>query len=177
MSREWLKSKWGGIKDLFLSREGRSQLWDSTQRKSSWLLALLCVAIPFFPDQFAFGLALVLLGICIFISLLISVLILAPRDSIDVDYPKQHTSVRVQVGDLFDEADADLVIGFSDCFDTDISDGTIIAPGSVQGQFTKKFYNGDGERLLDDLEKALAEIRTSGKAHYETDGPNPSERR
>ncbi|GAA1022440.1 hypothetical protein Aple_075610 [Acrocarpospora pleiomorpha] len=59
------------------------------------------------------------------------------------------------VGDLF-EQDADIVVGFTDTFDTSISDGGVISSSTVQGQLVLRHYDGDHRRLDKDLSGALS---------------------
>ncbi|MFI9248105.1 macro domain-containing protein [Streptomyces sp. NPDC053086] len=60
-------------------------------------------------------------------------------------------------GDLFDQEDANLVIGFSDTFDT-FADDVVISRESVQGQLVDRLFEGR-HRLLDDkLRRGLREF-------------------
>jgi len=77
-----------------------------------------------------------------------------PRRSLRREFDLPDISVAVRVGDLFDEP-GHLVIGFSDTFDTDTTDGKIISPRSIQGQFLRRVYAGDRHRLDADIERAL----------------------
>lgn len=80
-----------------------------------------------------------------------------PRRSLRRDFDLPDIGVAVRVGDLFDEP-GHLVVGFSDTFDTDMTDGRIISPRSVQGQFLRRVYAGDRARLDADLDRALASV-------------------
>ncbi|WP_370943286.1 macro domain-containing protein [Amycolatopsis sp. cg5] len=77
-----------------------------------------------------------------------------PRHAFGRNFDLPDINVRVMVGDLFDQK-GHLVIGFSDAFDTDTTDGEIISPVSVQGQFLHRVYGDDRDRLDRDLEAAL----------------------
>jgi hypothetical protein len=77
-----------------------------------------------------------------------------PKQQVRRNFGRPDITVTVKVGNLFDQ-DAHLVIGFNDVFDTDTSDGTIISPRSVQGQFVERIYANDTMRLDSDLGKAL----------------------
>jgi Domain of unknown function (DUF6430) len=66
-------------------------------------------------------------------------------------------TVRIVVGDLFTQDAANLVIGFTDTFDTDVSDDRIIAAHSLQGQLVHRRYDGDHRRLDAELATALTE--------------------
>ncbi|QHA09864.1 hypothetical protein GQF42_27670 [Streptomyces broussonetiae] len=60
-------------------------------------------------------------------------------------------------GDLFDQTDANLVVGFSDTFDTS-ADDVVISRESVQGQLVERLFAGR-HRLLDDkLRRGLGEF-------------------
>ncbi|MFJ8363059.1 macro domain-containing protein [Streptomyces sp. NPDC093984] len=74
-----------------------------------------------------------------------------PRDSVSRRFNHPNFSVAVKVGDLFAER-SDLIIGFTDVFDTSIEGGDIISPGSVQGQLLEKVFHGD----VSSLDAALA---------------------
>lgn len=66
--------------------------------------------------------------------------------------------VEVRIGDLFKHT-GDLIIGCNTTFDTDTASG-LVSPASVQGQFTRLFY--DDVRHLDrDIEAQLAEVASS----------------
>lgn len=82
-----------------------------------------------------------------------------PRRHVSVEFKRPNMTVTVTVGDLFAQRNAHLVIGFNDVFDTDAKDGTIISPTSVQGQFLKRVYNDDLDRLNSDLTAALRAVR------------------
>nr|WP_281274284.1 macro domain-containing protein [Allorhizocola rhizosphaerae] len=72
------------------------------------------------------------------------------------------TGLRVHVaivaGDLFSWPQEDLVIGFTDTFDTSTEDDIIIASDSAQGQLLARIYRHDVERLDRDLDRSLAEV-------------------
>ncbi|WP_162624960.1 macro domain-containing protein [Streptomyces cadmiisoli] len=58
------------------------------------------------------------------------------------------------MGDIFSE-DADLVVGFTDTYDTSSDDASIISPRSVQGQLLQKIYGGDSQALDSALQDSL----------------------
>jgi hypothetical protein len=71
----------------------------------------------------------------------------------------RHPRCRVEIvqGDLFDDRDAHLVVGFTDVFDTDVTENRIINQSSVQGQFLHRIYRNDVATLDADLTRALAQ--------------------
>ncbi|MFF7936957.1 macro domain-containing protein [Streptomyces sp. NPDC007940] len=76
-----------------------------------------------------------------------------PRLIITHTYTHPSCEIRIKVGDILKEK-GNIIVGFTDTFDTDVSDGVIIDPRSVQGQFQQKFYS-DTERLDNELDVAL----------------------
>jgi hypothetical protein len=66
-------------------------------------------------------------------------------------------TVKIVVGDLFAQKRANLVVEFSDTFDTDVSDDRVIARDSLQGQLVYRRYGGDHHRLDAELTTALIE--------------------
>ncbi|GAA2285039.1 hypothetical protein GCM10010149_33390 [Nonomuraea roseoviolacea subsp. roseoviolacea] len=80
-----------------------------------------------------------------------------PRSIIERQFTHPDLTVKIKVGDLLKEK-ADLVVGFSDTFDTDIEDDTVINRSSLQGQLLVRAYGGDRSRLDEELRKALATV-------------------
>jgi hypothetical protein len=70
----------------------------------------------------------------------------------DLDHPQ--CRIEVVPGDLFDQAEAHLVVGFTDVFDTDVND-RVVHERSVQAQFLQQVYRDDVARLDADLSLAL----------------------
>ncbi|MFF3656343.1 macro domain-containing protein [Streptomyces olivochromogenes] len=58
---------------------------------------------------------------------------------------------------LFEE-EADLVVGFSDTFDTATADILVISSSSLQGRLIQRIYHGDVTALDADLDDALASV-------------------
>lgn len=61
-------------------------------------------------------------------------------------------------GDLFEQEDAHIAVGFCDTFDTATDDNRIINKGSQQGQLLERLYGGQRDRLDRDLRAALASV-------------------
>ncbi|MGW0712777.1 macro domain-containing protein [Streptomyces sp. NPDC002643] len=91
------------------------------------------------------------------LAALIATLISLPRNRISRDFTHPEVTVTVEVGDLFDH-DCHLVIGFTDTFDTDTADESLVQRRSVQGQFLHRVYDGDVAALDARLAEALAEV-------------------
>jgi hypothetical protein len=77
-----------------------------------------------------------------------------PRSRIEREFSTPDTTVRVEVGDLF-EQDTHLVVGFTDTFDTSVADDRIISGAAVQGQLLRRRYGDDQRRLDQELAAAL----------------------
>ncbi|SDP54286.1 hypothetical protein SAMN04487981_12615 [Streptomyces sp. cf386] len=111
-----------------------------------------------------------------FVALATSIAVLAslPQERISRDFTHPDVTVTVEVGDLFDYR-CHLVIGFSDTFDTDTRDESLVARRSVQGQFLHRIYDGDVTALdvlladsLGDQTPVVTETRATkriGKLH------------
>lgn len=67
------------------------------------------------------------------------------------------TTVVIKRGDLFDQQDANLVVGFGDTFDT-ATDDIVISRDSVQGQLLHRVYGGSREALDRELRRALRPV-------------------
>jgi hypothetical protein len=78
---------------------------------------------------------------------------------IEQRYTNLNSEVRIVPGDLFDQQ-ANLVVGFTDTFDTSLPH--IIERTSVQGQFTDRIYGGDVARLDAEITTALANVTSIG---------------
>jgi hypothetical protein len=79
------------------------------------------------------------------------------------DFPDLNTSVVIVRGDLFEQHDAHLVIGFTDTFDTDIRQDVVINRNSMQGQLLQRLYHGDTAALDRDLRRALRTVTPAGR--------------
>lgn len=66
--------------------------------------------------------------------------------------------VIVQAGDLFAQDDANIVVGFTDTFDTDTDRNIVIAAESAQGMLLERLYGGDRQRLDRELRSALSRV-------------------
>lgn len=70
-----------------------------------------------------------------------------------VPLPGRRVDVVLLRGDLFEQTDANLVVGFTDTFDTATDQDVVISRGSVQGQLVEHLFGGQ-RRLLDDRLRA-----------------------
>ena len=86
----------------------------------------------------------------------------------------QHTisgtnyTIRVKVGNLFEEVDKDpkrvcLVVGTNDYFDTELHQ--IINPKAIDGQFIERYFNGSSHELDAEIETLLRAAHVRGEPH------------
>ncbi len=78
-----------------------------------------------------------------------------PHDLLRREFPGLQATVVVRCGDVFEQDDANLAMGFGDTFDTATQDNAVISRDSVQGQLLDRLYGGDRKRLDADLRKGL----------------------
>lgn len=100
--------------------------------------------------------------VCLSISIVIAISFRRPIKSILVAFPKSDFSVEVRVDDLFDVTGA-IMISTNSNFEVDVAGGKI-APGSLQGQFTARYFTGNQNALQSHIRDALANI--PGSAPY-----------
>jgi Domain of unknown function (DUF6430)/Bacterial transcriptional activator domain len=74
------------------------------------------------------------------------------------DFPELRTSLVIIRGDLFDQRDANLVVGFTDTFDVDTRQDLVISRASMQGQLVERLYHGDNTTLDRELRRGLQSV-------------------
>lgn len=79
------------------------------------------------------------------------------------EFPGLRLTLVVRRGDLFEQDDANLAIGFGDTFDTATENDVVISRMSVQGQLLERLYGGDRERLDTELRRALRGVTPLGR--------------
>ena len=79
-----------------------------------------------------------------------------PGDVLRREFPGLGVTLVVRSGDLFEEADANLVVGFADTFDTATENDMVISRASVQGQLLDRVYGGDRAQLDRALNQAIS---------------------
>ncbi|GFH38301.1 macro domain-containing protein [Streptomyces pacificus] len=79
-----------------------------------------------------------------------------------VPMPDQRTDVVLLRGDLFDQEDCNLVVGFSDTFDTETAEDLVISRESVQSQLVDRLFAGRRRQLDDKLRTGLRGMKVVG---------------
>jgi hypothetical protein len=78
------------------------------------------------------------------------------------EFPGLRTTLVIRRGDLFDQDDANLVVGFGDTFDTSTERDIVISRESVQGQLLHRIYGGDVKSLDHELRRGLRMVTPIG---------------
>lgn len=95
-----------------------------------------------------------LLVTAILISLIWGLFKAIPPKRVKRQFSRPEIIINLKVGDLFEEP-GNIVVGFSDTFDTDIANNLIINSRTMQGQLLVRRYGGDVNRLDSALDLAL----------------------
>ena len=125
-------------------------------------LYLFIEALDFFDlytrDKYAsYAFFLVLL-----VAIVVAVVFKRPVKAIVLEAPSKDFSIQVKIADLFLESGA-LMISTNTDFEADVAGGKI-AVDSLQGQFTAKYFTGNQNELIEQLESSLAHV--PGKKPY-----------
>lgn len=107
-------------------------------------------------------------------SLLVGVISSWPRATTSQEYQRPEMKITVKRGDIFDQK-GQLVVGFSDTFDTDTTDDVIISSKSIQGQLVTRLFDGDATSLDQLMSEALKTI--DGKSVPRREKPQGKTRR
>ncbi len=91
-----------------------------------------------------------------------SILLRPPTKSVSVKMPNGDGSIEVRVADIFDVSGAVMVSTNTD-FEADVAGGKI-APDSLQGQFTGKYFTGNQTELIEQINEGAAALE--GSAPY-----------
>ncbi len=113
----------------------------------SIFLGIVSVQIP---GEFQYGWWGI--GAVVLLSALFGLFLSLPRKSFSVQFQYPDVNIGISTGDILDGKE-NIVLGFSDTFDTEIGD--IISAASLQGQFLSHIYDNDRQRLDNDLKRSL----------------------
>lgn len=89
----------------------------------------------------------------IFISALLVIIFRHPIRSIELGFPEHDYCLEVRIGDIFDASGA-VMVCTNTVFESDVAGGKI-APQSLQGQFTAKYFTGDQNTLIEIIKDGL----------------------
>ncbi|MBT3151561.1 hypothetical protein HTV45_11815 [Streptomyces sp. CHD11] len=78
-----------------------------------------------------------------------------PQRTSERSFSHPNMRVRVIAGDIFEQS-GHVVVGFTDTFDTCVTDDLVISRSSVQGQLLERWYAGAQDELDREISEALA---------------------
>lgn len=120
------------------------------------LFYLLVESLDFFRvytrDQYASYAFLIFFAL----SIVASILIRRPTKTILIPIPTYDFSVEVRIADLFDVGGA-IMISTNTKFEADVAGGKI-APDSLQGQFTARYFTGNQNELIAKISDGLSKL-------------------
>lgn len=90
------------------------------------------------------------------LAILISIAIRRPIKSISIPFRRHDFNVEVKIGDLFDTTGS-VMISTNTRFEADVAGGKI-APESLQGQFTARYFTGNQGELINTITNELKKI-------------------
>lgn len=90
------------------------------------------------------------------ISVIGAIIIRRPISSIVISFPRNDFCVEVRIGNIFEAAGA-IMVCTNTVFESDVAGGKI-APNSLQGQFTAKYYTGDQTKLIETINTELKNL-------------------
>lgn len=93
------------------------------------------------------------------ISAVLAIIFRRPTKSILISFPKNDFSIEVRIEDLFEVSGA-IMISTNTDFEADIAGGKI-APESLQGQFTARYFTGNQNALVSQIRNALGGVHGS----------------
>lgn len=103
------------------------------------------------------------------LSAAISIGFRRPLRSICINFPQKDFTIEVRIEDLFDVAGA-IMISTNIDFEGDVAGGKI-APESLQGQFTARYFTGNQGELLSQMSESLQSIEGSSPYPFGTTIP------
>lgn len=139
-------------RETLLTRQGLSACSTATLTSFGLLSAALQIVLAVWPSlaRYDIWILCALAGSCIIAGISHA----WPKFETIHSYTHPHFTIEVKCGDIFAQQGG-IVIGFTDTFDTDVTDGVVINPRSVQGQFQERHYSGNLSRLDSEIEEKL----------------------
>lgn len=90
------------------------------------------------------------------LAVVLAIIIKPPTKSVSVKMPRSDGSIEVRVADIFNVSGA-VMVSTNTNFEADVAGGKI-APDSLQGQFTAKYFPGNQNELLEQIEEGLGAL-------------------
>ena len=161
------------MKPIWLARLASKlrYFWDSVKRKAYWRYALFSKAggamwlavfgafnlfigaLDFFQIYTRDEYASHAIWLFLVASAMVTVVFRRPVTSVELKLPTRDICIEVRIGDIFDATGA-VVVSSNTVFEADVANGKIAAD-SLQGQFTKEYFPGDQNELIERIGEAL----------------------
>ncbi|MGR7921106.1 macro domain-containing protein [Zobellella denitrificans] len=87
------------------------------------------------------------------VAAIVSISVRRPIKCIQIAFPHKDYSIEVRIGDIFETSGA-IMISTNSNFEADVAGGRI-ATNSLQGQFTARYFTGNQNALIDEIEEQL----------------------
>jgi hypothetical protein len=155
-----------GLKAIFMTTRGRISFLANVLVAFGLVSAIVQFLGQFFPNLLPS--AGTVTAVSVLLCLAWGVFRAYPRRTIRRQFKHPEMSVVVEVGDVFDQVDAHLVVGFTDTFDTLVTGDHVIHRTSVQGQLLARWFEGDQEALDLEVAGALSAVTPVGRETPET---------
>jgi hypothetical protein len=156
--KSWASSTAAGLKIVFSSKRGLKKYVGSVLICFGLISAVLQFLSAVFGDGLKFNQPLKVIALTTVVSLIYGIARALPKTRISHCYKDIDVTLNVVIGDILADG-GQIVVGFSDTFDTDIADGVIISPTSLQGKLLATKFNDDRQNLDSQLAASLASNR------------------
>lgn len=87
------------------------------------------------------------------VAAIVSISVRRPIKCVQIALPHKDYSIEVRIGDIFETSGA-IMISTNSNFEADVAGGRI-ATNSLQGQFTARYFTGNQNSLIDEIEEQL----------------------
>jgi hypothetical protein len=153
-AKRWVRTQGHSARVLFGTRRGLSQVLGRSLAALGFIATVAGIWAAITVPTKPLAHATLILAVTAGASLLFGIVTSFPRSKVSQTYTRPGMTVTVRRGDIF-EQEGQLVVGFSDTFDTDTTDSVIISTRSLQGQLLERLLGGDADALDRLLVEAL----------------------
>ncbi|MFE1909445.1 macro domain-containing protein [Streptomyces gardneri] len=139
-------------REALLTRQGLGEISAASLASFGLLSAVFQIALAVWPTLARHDVWILtgLAGSC----LVAGIIHTWPKLETNHRYRHPDFTIQVKCGDVLDE-EGNLIVGFTDTFDTEMHDDVVISHQSVQGQFQERYYGGDVSCLDSDINEKL----------------------
>jgi len=148
---------------VFLTRRGLSQLGVHSLAAFGLISAVVQFTNAVFVPKDSLPYPLATTVAVVVIAVAYGLMRAWPRSHVKVVLTHPRVTISVVTGDLFLQS-ADLVVGFTDTFDTEVAGDRVINSNSVQGQLLKRVFEDRQEDLDREIDEQLATVTAIGTA-------------